>query len=56
MTTNITIRPNLKQKLSRTAERIIDKTLPTLQELYLSRVRKRAGEITLTPQIQHTPL
>ncbi len=32
-----------------TAERIIGTTLPTLQELYLSRVRKRAGKITLDP-------
>ncbi len=30
-----------------TAERIIGTTLPTLQELYLSRVSKRAGKITL---------
>ncbi len=32
-----------------TAERIIVTTLPTLQELYLSRVSKRAGKITLDP-------
>ncbi len=32
-----------------TAERIIGTTLPTLQELYLSRVSKRAGKITLYP-------
>ncbi len=32
-----------------TAERIIGTTLPTPQELYLSRVRKRAGKITLDP-------
>ncbi len=32
-----------------TAEQIIDTTLPTLQELYLSRVSKRAGKITLDP-------
>ncbi len=32
-----------------TAERIIGTTLPTLQELYLSRVSKRAGKITLDP-------
>ncbi len=37
------------RRVVRTAERIIDKTLPTLQKLYLSRVRKRAGEITLDP-------
>ncbi|KAL0150482.1 hypothetical protein M9458_054299 [Cirrhinus mrigala] len=36
----------------RTAERIIGTTLPTLQELYLSRVSKKAGKIT---HIQHTP-
>ncbi len=41
------------QRVVRTAERIIDTTLPTLQELYLSRVSKRAGKIT--PHIQHTP-
>ncbi len=34
---------------SQTAERIIGTTLPTLQELYLSRVSKRAGKITLDP-------
>ncbi len=33
----------------RTAEWIIGTTLPTLQELYLSRVSKRAGKITLDP-------
>ncbi|KAL0152772.1 hypothetical protein M9458_052495 [Cirrhinus mrigala] len=33
----------------RTAERIIGSTLPTLQELYLSRVSKKAGKITLDP-------
>ncbi len=32
-----------------TAERIIGTTLPTLQELYLSRLSKRAGKITLYP-------
>ncbi len=32
-----------------TAERIVGTTLPTLQELYLSRVSKRAGKITLDP-------
>ncbi len=37
------------QKVVRTAEWIIGTTLPTLQELYLSRVRKRAGKITLDP-------
>ncbi len=33
----------------RTADRIIGTTLPTLQELYLSRVSKRAGKIILDP-------
>ncbi len=37
------------QRVVRTAERIIGTTLPTLQELYLSRVSKRAGKITLNP-------
>ncbi len=37
------------RSLVRTAERIIGTSLPTLQELYLSRVRKRAGKITLDP-------
>ncbi len=32
-----------------TAEQIIGTTLPSLQELYLSRVSKRAGKITLDP-------
>ncbi len=32
-----------------TAERVIGTTLPTLQELYSSKVRKRAGKITLNP-------
>ncbi|KAL0161673.1 hypothetical protein M9458_045398 [Cirrhinus mrigala] len=40
----------------RTAERIIGTTLPTLQELYLSRVKKkRLGKSLWTPHIQHTP-
>ncbi len=43
------------QRVVRTAERIIGTPLPTLQELYLSRVSKRAGKITRTPYIQHTP-
>ncbi len=43
------------QRVVRTAEWIIDTTFPTLQELYLSRVSKRAGKITLTPHTQHTP-
>ncbi len=37
------------RRVDRTAERIIGTTLPTLQELYLSRVSKRAGKITLDP-------
>ncbi len=37
------------QKVVRTAERIIGTTLPPHQELYLSRVRKSAGKITLDP-------
>ncbi len=43
------------RKVVRTAERIIGTSLPTLQELYSSRVSKRAGKITLDPHIQHTP-
>ncbi len=43
------------RRVVRTAEWIIDTTLPTLQELYFSRVSKRAGKITLTPHTQHTP-
>ncbi len=38
-----------------TAERIIGTTLRTLQELYSSRVSKRADKITLNPSHQHTP-
>ncbi len=34
------------QRVVRTAERIIGTSLPSLQELYLSRVRKRTGKIT----------
>ncbi len=37
------------RRVVRTAERIISTTLPTLQELYSSRVNKRAGNITLDP-------
>ncbi|KAL0157601.1 hypothetical protein M9458_045677 [Cirrhinus mrigala] len=37
------------QRIVRTAERIIGTTLPTLQELYSSRVSKRAGKIILDP-------
>ncbi len=42
------------QRVVQTAERIIGTTLPTLQELYSSRVSKRTGKITLDPHIQHT--
>ncbi len=37
------------RRVVRTAERIIGTTLPTFQELYSSRVSKRAGKITLDP-------
>ncbi len=37
------------RRVVRTAERIIGTTLPTLQELYSSRVSKRAGKFTLYP-------
>ncbi len=37
------------RRVARTAEWIIGTTLPSLQELYLSRVNKRAGKITLDP-------
>ncbi len=37
------------QRMVRTAERIIGAPLPTLQELYTSRVRKSAHKITLDP-------
>ncbi len=37
------------QRIDRTAERIIGTTIPTLQELYSSRMSKRAGKITLDP-------
>ncbi len=37
------------RRVVRTAERIIGTTLPTLQELYSSRVSKRAGKIALDP-------
>ncbi len=43
------------RRVVRTAEQIIGTTLPTLQELYLSGVNKRADKITLDPHIQHTP-
>ncbi len=41
-------------RVVQTAERIIGTTLPTLQELYSSRVSKRSVKITLDPHIQHT--
>ncbi len=44
------------RRVVRTAERIIGTTLPTLQELYLSRVSKRAGKITLDPSSSTLPL
>ncbi len=44
------------RRVVRTAERIIDTTLPTLQELYLSRVSKRAGKSLWTPHIRTLPL
>ncbi len=37
------------RRIVRTAERISGTTLPAFQELYLSRVSKRAGKITLDP-------
>ncbi len=37
------------QRTVRTAERIIDAPLPSLKELYTSRVRKRAKKVTLDP-------
>ncbi len=36
-------------RIVRTAERIMGATLPTLQELYSSRVSKSAGKIILDP-------
>ncbi len=43
------------RRLVRTAERIIGTTLPTLQELYSSRVKKGLAKLLWTPHIQHTP-
>ncbi len=44
------------RRVVRTAERIIGTTLPTLQELYSSRVRKKAGKIILwTVTVLSTP-
>ncbi len=37
------------QRTVRTAEMIIGASLPSLQELYTSRVRKRAKKVTLDP-------
>ncbi len=37
------------RRVIRTAEQIIGTTIPTLQDLYSSRVSKRAGKITLDP-------
>ncbi len=37
------------QRTVRTAERIISAPLPSLQDLYISRVRKRAKNVTLVP-------
>uniref|UniRef100_A0A8C1G2X1 Reverse transcriptase domain-containing protein n=1 Tax=Cyprinus carpio TaxID=7962 RepID=A0A8C1G2X1_CYPCA len=44
------------QRTVRTAERIIGTPLPTLQELYTSRVRKRAQKITLDPSHPSYPI
>ncbi|KAL0148310.1 hypothetical protein M9458_056372 [Cirrhinus mrigala] len=44
------------QRMVRTTERIIGAPLPTLQELYTSRVRKRAQKITLDPSHLCYPL
>ncbi|KAL0194120.1 hypothetical protein M9458_012416, partial [Cirrhinus mrigala] len=44
------------QRTVQTAERIIGAPLPTLQELYTSRVRKRAQKITLDPSHPCYPL
>ncbi|KAL0194548.1 hypothetical protein M9458_008120 [Cirrhinus mrigala] len=44
------------QRTVQTAERIIGAPLPTLQELYTSRVRKRAQKITLDPSHPSHPL
>ncbi len=43
------------RRVVRTAERIIGTPLPTLQELYLSRVSKGLVKSLWTPHIQHTP-
>jgi len=43
-----------EEQIVQTAERIIGTTLPTLQDLYSSRVRNGAGKIPLTSHIQAT--
>ncbi|KAI3353967.1 hypothetical protein L3Q82_018457, partial [Scortum barcoo] len=40
---------NRLQRTVRTAEKIIGASLPSIQDLYVSRVRKRAGNITADP-------
>src|SRR4029434_9344004 len=40
---------NRLQRTVRSAEKIISANLPTIQDLYTSRVRKRAGKITADP-------
>ena len=40
---------NRLQRTVRSAEKIIGANLPTIQDLYTSRVRKRAGKITADP-------
>ncbi|KAJ8375448.1 hypothetical protein SKAU_G00060280 [Synaphobranchus kaupii] len=40
---------NRLQRTVRTAEKIIGANLPSIQDLYISRVRKRAGNITADP-------
>ncbi len=43
------------RRVVRTAERIIGTILPSVQELYSSRVSKRLAKSLCTPHIQHTP-
>ncbi len=54
---NLATKSDLRRlwRVVRTAERVIGTTFPTLEELHLSRVSKRAGKITLDPHIKHTP-
>ncbi|KAK9516191.1 hypothetical protein VZT92_024137 [Zoarces viviparus] len=40
---------NRRQRIARSAERIIGSSLPSILNLYTSRVRKRAGRITADP-------